>query len=65
MGPHGRALAVGDRGASFERGDDGTWTAGDVDVGWISLRGIERIDEYVYLVGTGGTILRRIVVDGS
>jgi hypothetical protein len=36
-----------------------------VDAGRSSLRGIERIDAYVYIVGTGGTILRRIVVDGS
>ena len=65
LGPHGRPLAIGDEGSSFERQDDGTWTVGDVDAGRSSLRGIERIDEYVYIVGTGGTILRRIVVDGS
>ena len=65
LGPSGRPLAVGDEGVSFERGDDGTWTAGDVSAGRSSLRGIERIDGYVYIVGTGGTILRRIVVDGT
>ncbi len=65
IGPHGRPLAVGDEGSSFERQDDGTWIASDVEAGRSSLRGIERIDRYVYVVGTGGTILRRIVVDGT
>ncbi|MFO0683434.1 MAG: protein kinase [Sandaracinus sp.] len=66
LGVHGRPLAVGDEGSAFERQDDGTWTASeDLEVGRTSLRGLERIERYVYVVGTGGTILRRIVVDGS
>jgi hypothetical protein len=65
LGPRGRPLAVGDEGISYERQPDGTWTLGDLSAGRSSLRGIERIDGYVYVVGTGGTILRRVVVDGS
>jgi serine/threonine-protein kinase len=65
IGPHGRPFAVGDEGSSFERAADGTWAATDLDGGRSSLRGVERIDAYVYVVGTGGTILRHIVVDGS
>ena len=65
LGPRGRPLAVGDQGVSVERQDDGRWTPSDLDVAHTSLRGIERIDGYVYVVGTGGTILRHIVVDGS
>jgi photosystem II stability/assembly factor-like uncharacterized protein len=65
LGPNGHPLAVGDEGASYERADDGTWSPSDVEVARSSLRGIERIDGYVYVVGTGGTILRHIVVDGT
>ncbi len=66
LGVHGRPLAVGDEGSAFERQDDGSWTpSDDLEVGRTSLRGLERIERYVYVVGTGGTILRRIVVDGS
>jgi serine/threonine-protein kinase len=65
IGPHGRPFAVGDEGASFERGTDGSWTATDLEAGRSSLRGVVRVEQYVYVVGTGGTILRHIVVDGS
>jgi photosystem II stability/assembly factor-like uncharacterized protein len=65
LGPRGMPLAVGDDGVSYERQADGTWTLSDLNAGRSSLRGIERIDGYVYVVGTGGTILRRVVVDGT
>jgi serine/threonine protein kinase len=65
LGPHGRPLAVGDEGVSLERSDAGAWELSDLDAGRASLRGIERIERYVYVVGTGGALLRRIVVDGS
>jgi hypothetical protein len=65
LGPRGHALAVGDDGVSLERNDAGAWEASDLEVGRTSLRGIERIERYVYVVGTGGAILRRIVVDGT
>jgi photosystem II stability/assembly factor-like uncharacterized protein len=65
VGPRGRPLAVGDQGVAIERQDDGRWTPSDLDVARTSLRGIERIDGYVYVVGTGGAVLRHVVVDGS
>ncbi len=65
VGPRGQPLAVGDEGVSLERSESGSWAPSDLEVGRTSLRGIERIDRYVYVVGTGGAILRRIVVDGS
>ena len=65
LGAHGRPLAVGDEGMSLERNDAGAWEESDLDVGRASLRGIERIGRYVYVVGTGGALLRRIVVDGT
>jgi hypothetical protein len=65
LGPTGQPLAVGDEGVSLVRSDEGTWSASDLDVGRVSLRGLERIERYVYVVGTGGTILRHIVADGT
>ena len=65
IGVHGRPFAVGDEGACVERDASGAWQASDLDAGRSSLRGVERIERYVYLVGTGGAILRRIVVDGT
>jgi hypothetical protein len=65
LGPLGRPLAVGDDGVALERSDAGTWEPSEIQAGRVSLRGIERIERYVYVVGTGGTILRRIVADGT
>ncbi len=64
-GPDGHLLAVGDMGTALVRGDDGTWSPLDLDVGPVSLRAVRSIDRWVFVVGAGGVILRHIRVDGS
>ncbi|MBN8610853.1 MAG: protein kinase [Deltaproteobacteria bacterium] len=63
-GPDGHLLAVGDMGTAFTRGDDGTWSPLDLDVGIVSLRAVRSIDRWVFVVGAGGVILRHIRIDG-
>jgi serine/threonine protein kinase len=65
LGPDGRPMAVGDRGAAWARAADGTWSAIDLDLGGNHARAIRRIGRHVYVVGTGGAIVRQVVVDGS
>ena len=64
LGPEGRPIAAGDGGVVLERGDDG-WTRVGVNVLGASIRTIWRSDRNVYLAGTGGVIVRHILVDGS
>lgn len=64
VGPEGRPIAAGDDGLVIERGDDG-WTRVGVNVLGASIRTIWRSDRNVYLAGTGGVIVRHILVDGS
>jgi serine/threonine-protein kinase len=64
-GPDGHLIAVGDMGSALVRRDDGTWTTLDLDVGNVSLRAIRTIDRWVFVVGAGGVILRRIRTDGE
>lgn len=63
VGPHGRMLAAGDEGTVLERGEDGTWGPAGVEVGRASLRAIWRGRRYVYVAGTGGVLVRHILVD--
>jgi serine/threonine-protein kinase len=64
-GPHGRPFAVGDEGAAFERGEDGAWTPVPLEVAGQSLRAVVRADRYVYIAGTGGVVLRHVLLDGT
>lgn len=64
-GPDGHLLAVGDLGSALQRGDDGSWTPLDLDVGQVSLRAVRSVDRWVFVVGAGGVILRHIRVDGG
>ncbi len=64
VGPEGRPIAAGDDGVVIERGEDG-WTRVGVDVLGASIRTIWRSDRNVYLAGTGGVIVRHILVDGT
>jgi len=65
LGPNGQPLAVGDDGTVLERGRDGTWSVVELDVSGHSLRAVLRVDRYVYLAGTGGVVLRHVLLDGS
>ncbi len=64
VGPEGRPIAAGDDGVVLERTDEG-WTRVGVDVLGASIRAIWRSDRSVYLAGTGGVIVRHVIVDGT
>ena len=63
LGPQGRPFAVGEDGAAYERGEDGTWAALDLSVGGLELRGLHRTDHDVYLVGASGLVMRHRRLD--
>jgi photosystem II stability/assembly factor-like uncharacterized protein len=65
LGPHGRPFAVGDEGAALERGEDGSWAPVPLEVAGQSLRAVVRADRYVYIAGTGGVVLRHVLLDGT
>lgn len=70
VGPGGRLIAGGDDGVVLERTGasstgEASWTRVGVDVVGASVRAIWRNDRYVYLAGTGGVLVRHILVDGS
>ncbi len=64
-GPDGRPMAVGDDSVGWVRHDDGRWHALDLDLATHHARRIRRLGRHVYVVGTGGTILRHVLVDGT
>jgi predicted Ser/Thr protein kinase len=61
--PEGRLAAGGDDGAYLERGDDGMWRRGNVNVQGASIRAIWRSDRHVWLGGTGGILVRHVRLD--
>ncbi len=65
LGPHGRPLAVGDDGTALERNESGEWDTVPLEVAGHSLRAVVRDERYVYLGGTGGVILRHVLLDGT
>ncbi len=65
LGPRGLPLAVGDDGTALERGEDGLWRTLPLEVSGQSLRAVVRADRYVYVAGTGGVVLRHVLVDGT
>lgn len=65
LGPQGRPIAAGDHGVVIERSAEGEWTPVGVNVLGASIRTIWRSDRNVYLAGTGGVIVRHILVDGT
>jgi len=66
LGPEGRVIAAGDQGVVIERATDGEgWSRVGVNVLGASIRTIWRSDRNVYLAGTGGVIVRHILVDGT
>ena len=65
LGPEGRPIAAGDDGVVIERAATGEWTPVGVNVLGASIRTIWRSDRNVYLAGTGGVIVRPILVDGT
>ncbi|WP_157069448.1 hypothetical protein [Sandaracinus amylolyticus] len=64
-GPDGRPLAVGERGTALARSADGTWSPIELDLGGNHAREIERLGRHVYVVGTGGVIVRHVIADGT
>jgi hypothetical protein len=62
--PDGSVLAVGDGGQALIRGADGTWRATDLGVTNEHLRGIRGTERSVLVVGTGGTIVEHVRLDG-
>ncbi|MDQ3038089.1 MAG: hypothetical protein M3Y87_37195, partial [Myxococcota bacterium] len=64
-GPDGRLLAVGERATALAREADGTWAAVELDLGGNHARAIERLGRHVYIVGTGGVIVRHVIADGT
>ncbi|WP_236604086.1 protein kinase domain-containing protein [Sandaracinus amylolyticus] len=65
LGPDGRPLAVGERGTALARSADGTWSPIELDLGGNHAREIERLGRHVYVVGTGGVIVRHVIADGT
>ena len=65
LGPHGQPIAVGDDGTALERSAAGPWTLVPLEVSGQSLRAVVRAERYVYLAGTGGVILRHVLLDGN
>jgi serine/threonine-protein kinase len=65
LGPHGRPLAVGDDGTALERSATGAWETVPLEVAGHSLRAVVRDERYVYLAGTGGVVLRHVLLDGT
>lgn len=59
-GPSGRPLAVGRNGAVLARDAAGQWSDLSLDVGGAHLRGVVATDRYVYVVGSGGVLLRHV-----
>lgn len=64
LGPEGHPIVAGDDGVVLEL-VDGAWTRVGVNVLGASIRTIWRSDRNVYLAGTGGVIVRHILVDGT
>ena len=62
--PDGSVLAVGDDGVALVRGADGTWSPTDIGVTHEHLRGLRGSERGVYVVGTGGTIVEHVRIDG-
>lgn len=62
--PDGSVLAVGDDGVALLRGSDGTWSDLDIGVTHEHLRGLRAGDRGIYVVGTGGTIVEHVRIDG-
>jgi len=65
LGPHGQPLAVGDDGTALERDATGAWNPVPLEVAGHSLRAVVRDGRYVYLAGTGGVVLRHVLLDGT
>ncbi len=66
LGPEGQPIAAGDDGVVIERTDGADeWTRVGVNVLGASIRTIWRSDRNVYLAGTGGVIVRHILIDGT
>lgn len=70
VGPNGRVMAVGSRGAAIERVEDLDdedepvgWTDLELDAAGLELRSIHRTDREVFVSGTGGAILRHPRLD--
>jgi len=62
--PDGQILAVGDDGVALLRSADGTWISTDLGVTHEHLRGLHAGPRGVQVVGTGGTILEHVRIDG-
>ena len=61
----GQQIAVGDEGTALERSSAGAWTVVPLEVSGQSLRAVVRSERYVYLAGTGGVVLRHVLLDGN
>ncbi len=62
--PDGSILAVGDDGVAVTRASDGTWSSVELGTSYEHLRGLRAGSRSVLVVGTGGTILEHIRIDG-
>ncbi len=57
FGPNGRLIALGSRGASYERAEDGTWAEFELDTDF-ELQTILRTERDVFIAGAGGVVMR-------
>lgn len=65
LGPDGRPLAVGEHSTALVRTVEGAWEPVALDLGGNHARRIERLGRHVYVVGTGGVIVRHVIADGT
>lgn len=63
--PEGSVLAVGDDGRALVRSSSGAWEPADLGVTHEHLRGVRETDRSIIVVGTSGTVVEHVRIDGG